>query len=113
MLHPPHQHLGYIFGYVNFSLYTLKLKLIPEAAASQLSLCDLQHPPALSPGLLSLIFPSASSEDSPSQRNTGSKIGKLYLWPYPASLAKGLSPQCTAPKAALSKKKLINILIFY
>lgn len=77
MLHPPHHHLGYIFGYVNFSLYTLKLKLIPGVAASKHSLCDLQHPPALSPGLLSLIFPSASSEDSPSKRNIGSKTGKL------------------------------------
>lgn len=104
MLHPSHHHLGYIFGCVNFSLYTLKLKLIPGAAASQHSLCDLQHPPALSPGLLSLIFPSASSEDSLSQRNTQSKTGKLYPRPYPASLAKGLSPQGTAPTAALSKK---------
>lgn len=77
MLHPSYRHLGFIFGYVNFSLYILKLKLIPGAAASWHSFCDLQHPPALSPGLLSLMFPSASCEDSPSQRNTGSKTRKI------------------------------------
>lgn len=72
MLHPPHHHLGYIFGYVNFPFYTLQLKLIPGAAASQHSL--LQCCP---PSLLSLIFPSASCDDAPSQRNTGAKIGKI------------------------------------
>lgn len=103
MLHPPYHHLGYIFGYVNSSLYTLQLKLIPGAAASQHSLCDLQHPSALSPSLLSLIFPSASCEDAPLRETQEARVER-YPQPYPASLAKGLSPQGTAPTAALSKK---------